>query len=203
MAGLGSVIEKALPPFYLNLLVLNKDEAVKRAVEKKTGSGPFGYGVVGKLGSAVANRLMTEDKMTAEIAKKLVDRIPAKTKDMGITLEVQTRFQKGCYLVLRARVVQIDPDVLIPKAKGEEFHAKFKTLLEALTFLGVQDAGARIEEKISQKVHDGLMTKICEILPEKLEQEAHVKVEVTAKDDAEQAGFFYDFLESLEATGVK
>eukprot|EP00457_Paulinella_chromatophora_P010263 gb/GEZN01010358.1/.p1 GENE.gb/GEZN01010358.1/~~gb/GEZN01010358.1/.p1 ORF type:complete len:215 (+),score=52.07 gb/GEZN01010358.1/:31-645(+) len=192
-------VQKALRPFYLNLVVLNKDETVKKAVEKKTGTGPFGFGVTGMLGGAIAQRLVGDDQVTAEIAKKLVQQIPAKTKDMGITLDVKTRFQKGSYLVLRARVLHVDQQKLILSAKGQEFADKFTVLLETLEFLGVAQAKDKIEEKVYQKVHDALFVKLGEILPVKLAEEGNVKVVITIKSDQEQAEFFYDFLESLEA----
>ena len=182
--------------FYLNVVVLNKDDVVKAKVQEKVGSGYFG--LLGKLATSAATHAVSDDKFAATVASKLVETIPTKTQDLGITLSLTSVFQRGTYVVLKATISNINTPVLLTKTKGEEFAAKFAELQELLTFFQVSDARDGIETKIRGKVHDALLTKLEEQLPAKLQESGNVAVTVQAKRPAEQAQFFYDFLAALE-----
>lgn len=59
-----------------------------------------------------------------------------------------------------------------------------------------------MEQSIATKVQQGLMEKLVEILPPKMMEAGGLGVEVIAKTDAEQAEFFFDFLEEQETKTV-
>ena len=57
----------------------------------------------------------------------------------------------------------------------------------------------KVEQGIFDKAQQGLMDKLVEILPPKLQEAGGVEVELIAKSDAEQAEFFFEFLEAQQA----
>lgn len=182
--------------FYLNVVVLNKDDVVKAKVQEKVGAGYFG--LLGKLATSAATHAVSDDKFAQTVASKLVETIPSKVQDLGITLELTTVFQRGTYVVLRAKIAAIDTPVLLAKTKGDDFATKFAQLLELLDFFQVTDAREGVETKIRGKVHEALLTKLEELLPAKLQESGNIAVSVTAKREVEQAEFFFAFLNSLE-----
>jgi len=159
------------------------------------------FGIAGKLAERAATAMVTDEKIAATVAAKLIETIPSKTADMGITLQLTTSFQKGAYVVLKAQVTNVNTPVLLAKAKGDEFATKFAQLLDLLDYFSVSDTKAGIEKKVHGKVQEALLTKLEEVLPAKL-QEANISVSVSAKPDFEQAEFFYSFLASIEAPAV-
>ena len=190
------------PPFYLNMLILNKAEVLESKVTEKVGRGMLGLGLAQKAATKVASKLCTDEKFATAVATKLVDAIPPACAERGINVTVEQRFAKGAYVVLRVHVTEVDKATLLTSAKGEEFARKFAELMALLDYFEAGDAKEKVEAGVLTKVQASLMEKLAEILPPKLLEVGGVEVELIAKSDAEQAEFFYQFL-AEQQDGIK
>jgi len=184
-----------LKPFYLNIVLLNKDEIVTNKAAEKAGKGVFG-----RVAAFTATHMVSDEKVLGKITEKLVDNVTATVEDMGINASIQKVFSEGAYVVIRVHVKEVDKLKLLRKAKGEEFASSFEVLLKSLTALGLEaTAGEKIDHKIKDQIQDGLMNKFGEVIPVKLaENGVAVDVNVLASDD--QAEYFYQTLADLKAS---
>lgn len=85
---------------------------------------------------------------------------------------------------------------LLRKSKGAEYADKFQTLLECLHFIGADDAEGTIDETISKKVREGMMTQFATMIPEKMAASGLI-VTCEVKSPEEQADFFYEMLQHI------
>eukprot|EP00299_Pterocystis_sp_00344_P009151 c3749_g1_i1.p1 GENE.c3749_g1_i1~~c3749_g1_i1.p1 ORF type:complete len:205 (+),score=57.89 c3749_g1_i1:31-615(+) len=179
--------------FYINIAVLNKDEVIQSQVSGRVG-GPK---LFGKLAGKAANAMISDDKFTSALAAKLATKVSEKIAEIGVSLDIRKRFQQGSFFVLSAQLTDVDPGLLLQRAKGEEFATKFQQLLSLLTELELNEAHERAQAQIKEKAKSALMTKLEEILPTTLEEQGKVKVLVLCRSEAEQAEVFFELLEKL------
>lgn len=186
-----------LKPFFLNIVLLNKDEIVTTKAAEKAGKGVFG-----RVAAFTATHLVSDEKVLSKISEKLVENVTTTVADMGIDAAIQKVFSEGAYVVIRVHVKEVDKLKLLKKAKGEDFAASFEVLLNALTALGLENtAGEKIDHKIKDQIQDGLMNRFGEVIPVKLaENGVAVDVNVLASED--QAEYFYQTLAALKTTAV-
>ena len=189
-------------PFYLNMVITNKAEVIEAKVSEKVGKGMFGLGLARKAASKVAASMVTDEKLASTVSDKMVAAIPAALAERGISADIAKKYGKGAYFVLRVHVTELDKIKLLTTAKGEEFAAKFGQLIELIDYFGATEGKEKMEQSIATKVQQGLMEKLVEILPPKMMEAGGLGVEVIAKTDAEQAEFFFDFLEEQETKTV-
>ena len=146
-------------PFYLNVLLYNKKEVVQSKVESKLGTGIFG-----KLGSGIANKLVTDTKIIDILAVQLIEKTKATIADLGIQADVSKKYQKGPFVVIRVHVVDVDILKLILAAKGEEFVSLFSNLLGTVTALGIGESILpRIDERIFDTMQKTMMSRFEEL----------------------------------------
>ena len=86
---------------------------------------------------------------------------------------------------------------LMLAAKGKAFADTFSSLISNLESLGLQETAIpTIDEKILKSVHDGMMSKFSEVIPQKL-TEAGLEVECSVCSCEDQAEVFFTILERL------
>jgi hypothetical protein len=78
--------------------------------------------------------------------------------------------------VFSAKLVSMDTDILLRKAKGDDFAEKFGQLMQLLSDLNLSDAQTRAIGQMQIQVRTSLMEKLQEILPAKLEEKGNIKV---------------------------
>ena len=179
-------------PFYINVLLKNKDAVVANKVEKKLGHSFFG-----RAASFAANKLITDEKIIEKLSTTLIEKITLAISEMGITATLEKKFQKQSFVVIRVELVEVDKLKLIQVAKGEEFFQHFLNLLTSIEGMGISDTVLpSVEFKIQNLVHKGMMNKFSEILPVKMNQ-AGLEVDVIIHDTTTQSEFFYSILDSL------
>jgi hypothetical protein len=175
--------QKVCRPFFVNILLLNKDEVVAKKVEQKTGTGFFG-----KAAAFAANKLVTDEKVTAGLADGLIAGVTKATSELGITADMEIKFQQGPFVV---------PLQLILSAKGEEFASNFTTLLTTVEALGLKDSVAqKIDEKIYGAINEGMMGKFKLLIPQKMAEQG-VIVDVQVVSAEEEAEVFFDILQTV------
>lgn len=181
--------------FYLNLVLLNKEEVVNTKVAEKTGLRQGS--LLSKAANFAANKMVKDEKILSTLSEKLIEGIHKAVSDLNITATLENKFQQGSYVVIRVQVNDFDTMSLILTAKGSEFASDFATLLVAVNHLGMADVVSnKVEAKITSMINEGMMKKFSDIIPTKL-AERGLHVECTTCTLAEQADFFFDTLSKL------
>ena len=187
-----------LAPFYVNVLLLNKDAIVAEQVAGKVGSGIFGRAL-----SSVASSVVSDASVTQQVAAELMEKISSTTAAMGIKTSFEQCFQQGAFVTLKARVLAIEMIELVLATKGEEYAASFTRLLTSLENLGLADtAMPKIRTRITEMVRVKILENFQEKIPIAL-QEKGIVCRVDVVSGAEQAEFFFKALQELETTPSK
>lgn len=182
-----------LKPFYLNIVLLNKDEIVTAKATEKAGKGLFG-----RVAAYGATHLVSDEKVLGKISEKLVENVGSAVSVMGIEASVLKVFAQGAYVVIRVQVQEVDKLKLLHKAKGIEFASSFEVLLNSIEKLGLgSTAGEKIDRKIKDHIQEGMMKKFGEIIPEKLAENG-VSVDCHVVPSADQAEYFYQVLSDIK-----
>ena len=84
-----------LDHFYLNLVILNKNDVVGEKSKRKLSS------VFGRLAGKAANVVISDSKITAELSKGLKEKLTAITREMGLDLSFDKNFQRKNFVVLK------------------------------------------------------------------------------------------------------
>ena len=179
-------------PFFLNLLLLNKDEIVASKITEKAGKG-----FLGKAAAFAANKMISDEKIVSGMAEKLIGGISKTISELGIEADFKVKYQNGAFVVIRIEIVEIDTLTLILTGKGPEFASHFSTLLATVEKLGLGDVvSSKANEKIYGTISESMMTKFAEMIPKKMSEQG-VEVECTAALQENQADVFFDILERL------
>lgn len=182
-------------PFYLNIILKNKEEVVANAVADKTGF--VKGGLFGNLAGFAANQLITDEKVIADLSTSLIDGVRSTVYEMGITATFKKRYQYHSYVVIRVSIAEIDRLTLVLASKGEDFAHHFSMLLAAAKNIGIGDAVSnQVDNKIYTSVNEGMKVKIGESIPKKLAEKG-IHVDCVSCFAEEQAEFFFDTLEQL------
>jgi hypothetical protein len=178
--------------FYLNLLLLNKEELIASKVIEKTGKGFFGKAV-----AYTANKLISDDKIITNMADKIITSITKTINELGIEAEFSIKFQQGAFIVIHIEVVEVDTLTLILSAKGTDFATHFTTLLHTVEQLGMSDIiSTKVNEKINVSIINGMMNKFSELIPIKmLEQGINVECITSLKEN--ESEIFFDIYSKI------
>lgn len=178
--------------FYLNLLLLNKEEIVASKVTEKAGRGIFG-----KAAAFAANKLISDEKVVTGMAEKLIEGISKTILELGIEAEFNIKYQHGAFVVIRVQIVEVDTLTLILSAKGPDFATNFSTLLHTVEQLGMADVVTqRVNEKVYSTLTESMMSKFAEMIPKKMSDQG-VAVECHPAVTDDQAEVFFDLLQRL------
>jgi len=179
-------------PFYLNVLLYNKKEVVKGKVEGKIGNGIFG-----KLGTAIANKVVTDAKVIDQLSEQLIEKTISTISELGIQADVSKRFQQGPFVVIRIHILDVDTLKLILAAKGEEYVSLFSNLLGTVTALGIADTIVpKIDDRIFEIMQNTMMKRFEETVPKKMEEQG-LDVSCVVKTSKEQAEYFFSIISQM------
>lgn len=187
-----------IPPFYLNLLLLNKSEVVENRVLDKTGEGFLGRAAV-----YAANKMVTDEEIVSNIANSLISVVSKTIDEMGITADFAIKFTKGSFLVIKIQITEVDILQLVLSAKGPEYASEFTRLLTATERLGmVGTVLPKIQTKIYSNINDGMIQKFNELIPTKMaEKSIHVDCHACKTEDQAEVFFeLHDRLLSLQSS---
>ena len=182
-------------PFYVNIILRNKEDVVANAIAEKTGLKKGG--LFGNIAGFAANQLISDEKVIGDLSSQLIEGVRSTVYEMGITATFKKRYQYHSYVVVRVSVAEIDRLTLVLAAKGADFAHHFSTLLAVAQNIGIGETVTnQVDTKIRDAVNESMKTKIGENIPKKLAAKGiHVDC-VTCFAD-EQAEFFFDTLEEL------
>eukprot|EP01006_Ploeotia_vitrea_P061797 TRINITY_DN79179_c0_g1_i1.p1 TRINITY_DN79179_c0_g1~~TRINITY_DN79179_c0_g1_i1.p1 ORF type:complete len:191 (-),score=5.13 TRINITY_DN79179_c0_g1_i1:33-605(-) len=181
-----------LPPFFLNITLLNGSDVVSNKVAEKAGTNLFGKAV-----SFAATKMVSDDTIVTKLGTALSEKVPEAIREMGITANVTKRYQFKSYIVLMVQVTDVDKLSLLLGVKGPDYASSFSTLLTALNKLELNEALDTIDDKIGDKIQNSLIEKFAEVIPEKVSKEGiNINCHVCKRED--QAEFFYDTIERFQ-----
>jgi hypothetical protein len=146
---------------YINVTVKDHTAAVKSKVGKKIDKSSLPHPmkvVMHQTAPRIASDLVTTKQMTGQLSKKLVDKIPRKLANKGITAVVSPVFRQGPFVVLKLNVVHVDVLRLInhkdpKKSKTPDRTAQGKERDAEVTIVSPPDVPATLGEAARQFWH--------------------------------------------------
>ena len=102
---LESADSKSAIQFYLNIFVLNKEEALDNVIKNKMKDRPK---LISGLASSLANNLISEDKFVSNIGDKMTLLIPDKLTEMGIKCRVEKSYAHGNFVCVAINIISAD-----------------------------------------------------------------------------------------------
>jgi len=204
---LPSSLGKSAPMLFLNLLVVDKTSGFSDTICKQSTGKFANIGFIKKAAGYLASR--TGQLECTAAARALADRLPQLLPDrmmeLGIEAEVEEVYRKGPFVVVRIIVVHCDIAGLVsmtkggPEVKTEKRGRGFRFLRKAAICFGQGEIFAAQAQAVSNKrVVQDLCEKLPEVLPEKMKEKGLI-VDVVAKNQAEEARFFFEQARHVEA----
>eukprot|EP00930_Biecheleria_cincta_P085003 TRINITY_DN74423_c0_g1_i1.p1 TRINITY_DN74423_c0_g1~~TRINITY_DN74423_c0_g1_i1.p1 ORF type:complete len:473 (-),score=105.73 TRINITY_DN74423_c0_g1_i1:26-1444(-) len=160
----GSGLE--LEPFSVILTISNK-----REIMDKMATSWFGW---------AADYVVSDEAFTSKVTSKLETMLPPAMQEMGIQCTFNATKIEGLTGTMVMHITDYSIGEAMRKAKGEVFAGSLDTIFETLRNLGMEEKVASIDKKIGVQLRAGLMTKIPEILEQKLSEQ---NVKVTVRTD--------------------
>jgi hypothetical protein len=183
----------SLPPFYLNLLLLNKSEVVGNKVHEKTGISGF----FGRVAVYSANKMIPDEKIITNLAENLITGVGKAIDEMGITADFDLKFVKGALAVIRIQITDINTLQIILSAKGPEFASNFMKLLAATSKLGMEKTVlSNVNNKLQSTIIEGMIGKFNEMIPHKLAEKG-VIIDCHACKKEDQAEIFFELYDRI------
>jgi hypothetical protein len=181
------------PVFFLNVIVLNKDEVVASKVGEK-----MGFGFAGRAATKLAQRVVKDERVCKEVATGLIVKLPKVLSDLGIDLELTQRYLSGPLIVFQCEIREVDGLALVTKAKGAEAARHFQSMTAAFEHFGIEAGLQQVRHALFVKSREALMEKLAVLLPERLLDAAGVQTDVVCKSEAAEAEWFFTFVEILK-----
>lgn len=180
---------ESIVKFYLNIFILNKDDAIKTVVKQKVSNK-----VVGSvIGTLVASR-MSDDAFAETMGKKMSEIIPSKLEEVGITATADISYQQGAYICVKIDFLKADARKLIAKRGGKEQLAKFNYFMD---LIGIPQFNDSIDNSLGSIIGEKMQTNLPMGLKERMQEKAGLDVRVVACSEEEQAAFLLLTLKEL------
>jgi len=212
----------AYPTVYLNVFIHSAEEAVKAGVKEKLSGQARSLGYLGqekleskvpgssfsigqKLRSKIIERVQSgavkklakdPTPISQRMSEKMVELLPARMQERGITCTASPVFLKGALFVISLEVSSVDADTLIEakKAEGLERGDRAQYILRSMP----PWMRSRIEGQI---LPDVVTRKLTELMGKTIEErtaEKGVHVEVEVCKAADEAPLFFYLFKQLE-----
>lgn len=151
--------------------------------------------------SKKASAFVASKTMVSRAEKAVVECIPMVTEEIGVEMSISKRFQQGPVFVLEVDMKGCDLLDLLETVLGDESAQHYRNIRDGLQFLDMATTRAAFDAEILPKVRTGMMTKMSEIVPEKMKLKkgnGDLEIQCVALEDAEEAKWLYNFLEFME-----
>ena len=190
--------------FYLNIIIQNKSQVIKKKASERVPYGVFGFGK--KIVANVADAVIKDDDFAEKIGDSLKDQIPVKLKEKfgdGIKVSTDRVFVKDNLVVVSVQIAKANIVKLLGmqvdggKRKGSTIQKIFDLLgkvskkLESIT-------ESELNKKIADKIGAKLKMLLADEIKLKLRDESGVDVLIEAKHSSHQAEFFYSLVNKIE-----
>eukprot|EP00470_Lotharella_oceanica_P002676 CAMPEP_0170179900 /NCGR_PEP_ID=MMETSP0040_2-20121228/19751_1 /TAXON_ID=641309 /ORGANISM="Lotharella oceanica, Strain CCMP622" /LENGTH=263 /DNA_ID=CAMNT_0010424275 /DNA_START=138 /DNA_END=929 /DNA_ORIENTATION=- len=186
------------PVIYLNVIILNKEEVVKREVEKKL-KGPMK--VFRGAGTHLANKAFTNTKFSEKIGGALSENIPAKLEEKAnIKAKCECVYTEDalCVLALQILADDINLRAFVEHKVSERALNFIDHAMDILGVLGAKEASEEfLKESLCDKIQQKLQSDLPQDLEKKLGEKKGVKVKVVALPEELQASWFFGQLKFM------
>lgn len=177
---------------FLNIIILDgKKETIERVATEKlqaaVGSGPVRNFFVKKMASQKANT-MSDDDFSSKVSERVLEAVPLRLAEVGITVRGEKVFQRGPYFVLRLNILSADLQKLLTKRAGQD---KATLITDLVNMVG----GKKLEDTVSTSLLSNVAVRIQEIMPERMAAvfaEKGIRTDIQVRSEEEQAAFFFD-----------
>lgn len=181
--------------FYLNIFILNKDDAIKNIVKQKVSNK-----IVGSVIGTLAASRISDDAFAENMGKKISELIPIKLEEVGITSVVDIGFQQGAYLCVKVDIVKADARKLIAKRGGKDQLAKFNYFMD---LIGIPQLNDSIDNSLASIIGEKMQKQLPIGLKDRMQEKAGLDVRVVACSEDEQASFLLETLKELNKDNDK
>lgn len=181
--------------FYLNFIVMNKNEVLEAKVKDKMGFA--GNRPIGKFAGYLAGKAVSDKTFCRKIMANMEKDIPEKMRVKGITATAKAVFSKRNFFVMKLTISGIDlPRMVEGKSEdgsGAEKATKIREILAKLPAIIREE----IEFILNLVIAGGMVKNMPRQMMEEMKAKAGMEVEVFGKTHAEQADFFYEVMETF------
>mmetsp|Transcript_142869 Transcript_142869/g.249188 ORF Transcript_142869/g.249188 Transcript_142869/m.249188 type:complete len:212 (-) Transcript_142869:622-1257(-) len=186
-------------PFYLNIIIENKEEVLHKQVDSALGG--LDTGLFKGLGGNIANKLVSDDDFADGIADILAVYLPEMLVESGITLRLEKRYAIGSLVVLLVIVDDADVKKMAKLAEAEG-HSWSANCMDGCADLARKIGCNRaLSASAASIVESSLQTRIQQILATGYFQERGVKAKTQILQEKDQASFFFNALAKMKVQG--
>jgi len=204
------------PPMDPKMKLLMETKNIYSAFTKNRSPKPksnenAGPGLMSSIGKSIskrsnqlregASRMVANKTMVSRAEKAVGECIPLVTKEIGVEMSISKRFQQGPVFVLEVDMKGCDLLELLEKVLGDEAATHYRNVTAGLEALGLSEAKEAFLKEILPKVRKGMMDKMAEVVPEKMnlkKEFSDLQIQVVSLEDAEEAKWLYNFLAFME-----
>ena len=190
--------------FYLNIIIQNKSQVIKRKASERVPYGVFGLGKA--IAANVADAVVKDDDFAQKIGDSIKDQIPVKLRQKfgdGVKVISDRVFVKDNLVVVSVQIAKANIIKLLGmqpdggKRKGSTMRKIFDLLgkvskkLESIT-------ESELNRKIADKIGAKMKLLLADEIKLKLRNEGGIDVLIEAKHSSHQAEFFYSLINKIE-----
>jgi hypothetical protein len=180
---------KSIVKFYMNLFILNKEEAVQNIIKQKV-ANKYVAGVVG----ALASNILSDDKIAERIGSKISELVPIKLAEFGVKSVVEMAYQRGAFLCIKVDILTADARKVIEKKGGKAQLEKFNFFMD---LVGIPQLNETIDDSLATVIGEKMQSNLPKALKERMQEKAGMDVKVICCSEAEQSEFLLGTLKEL------
>ena len=182
--------------FYLNVIIQNKSQVVKKRVSEKVPHGIFGFGR--KIAANVADSLVTDERFAKKVGTSLKNEIPKKLAEKfgsGINVKTKLVFLKDNLAIVSIRITKANIVKIIGMQPngGKEKSSKIQKIFDLLGKVS-NNLETQINKKIAEKIGAKMRVLMQDEIKTKLKNEGGVDVLIKSMHSSDQADFFYSLI---------
>ena len=211
------VVNDDRPVIYINIVVLDPKEMVKRKVKSSVKASTENMpkpvqAIASKVAPSIASKVATPDRVASVMADLMPQKLPEKLSTKGITAVADTVFCEPPFVVVQLQIQGVKPlqairsssrdhydeDGDVEKAKLSETVAYWILLLLGwfFRFIGAQNQ-FHIENKcLPDMIQPKIESAMGELLLEKLDQKG-LEADAEVLPETKQARFFFEKLKEI------
>ncbi|CAD7940920.1 unnamed protein product [Amoebophrya sp. A120] len=180
--------------FYLNLVVMNKKDLVKKEVGKKMEDAWYGGSLTTKLAGSAAARLVKDEMVVHGVLGEFLNKLPELFVVAGVEAEIERKLVEGLLGVVRITVLDVEP-LTMTWAEAPEKAPHLEKMIDALKALNQTKELTALWEQMMHRAKDGLMLKMETVLPDQAKETENLDLVAICHHEENEAEFLCEFFE--------
>ncbi|GAB5355897.1 hypothetical protein AAMO2058_000244300 [Amorphochlora amoebiformis] len=185
---------------YLNVVILNKKEAVHNIASEKVPR------VFRGAAARIANSICTESKFSQSVGEQLAENIPRALAENQIYARCACVYNEGPLCIVRIRLLcsKLNLSKILTQHLSQRTNSCLQHTLELLGLIGIrQTSEMLLRDTIVAKVEEELKVKLPREIEFKMDAEKGIKVDVIAVGEKEEAEWFFAHVQVLRQSKAK